>query len=432
MKNADRSPRIARKTATLTTAILCILWLCIGGCNTLSIRHDGTESVPGVMIRVPVSQYPEFTDDMNYDDVEFAVRQSLSYLETVSPDTPFTFGDEVYDTRHMTASLTHFLNFIHTRPVKSELHRFIYDNYRVYQSVGNNRSGRVLFTGYYEPVLQGSPEKTDRFRVPVYTRPKDLISIDLSPFSPRFKGERIIGRFSGQTIVPYPDRREINGSGALDGKADILAWLKDPVDLFFLQVQGSGKICLTDGSILNVHYHASNGRPYRSIGRLLIEKQKIPRSGMSMQAIRSYLSQHPDELDEVLNYNPSYVFFKPEPDGPLGCLNVRLTPGRSVALDRRIFPPAALTFIQTRKPVIDGNGEIRNWRKFSRFAMNQDTGGAIRGPGRADLFWGDGPYAEIASGHMQHPGTLFFLVLKPDARTKMVEIRKPGIRATLD
>jgi membrane-bound lytic murein transglycosylase A len=135
---------------------------------------------------------------------------------------------------------------------------------------------------------------------------------------------------------------------------------------------------------------------------------------MSMQRIRSYLHEHPDEIETILSHNPSYVFFKLEPEGPLGYLNVKLAPGRSLALDRRIFPPAALAFIQTKKPIVDPAGQIDSWTNCERFVLNQDTGGAIRGPGRADLFWGNGPYAEIAAGHLAHKGKLYFLVLKPD------------------
>jgi membrane-bound lytic murein transglycosylase A len=145
----------------------------------------------------------------------------------------------------------------------------------------------------------------------------------------------------------------------------------------------------------------------------LIDKKKITVKEMSMQKIRQYLNSHPDEIKEVFNYNPSYVFFQNEPNGPLGNINVKLTPGRSIALDRRIFPKAALCFIETEKPIVDGAGQIQSWRRFTRFAMNQDTGGAIRGPGRADIFWGNGPYAEIAAGHLKHTGNLYFLVLKP-------------------
>ena len=168
------------------------------------------------------------------------------------------------------------------------------------------------------------------------------------------------------------------------------------------------------GPAINVHYHASNGRPYRSIGKLLIDEGKIERERMSMQAIRSYLKENPSELEAVLNYNPSYVFFKVETDGPFGYLDVKLTPGRSIALDSKLFPPAALAFMETKLPLVGGDGHIDKWSACTRFVLNQDTGGAIRGPGRADLFWGDGPYAEIAAGFMQHHGSLYFIVLKPD------------------
>ena len=187
-------------------------------------------------------------------------------------------------------------------------------------------------------------------------------------------------------------------------------------------ITGEFKLCalrsspfyLDNGKIIDVHYHATNGRPYRSIGKLLIDKEKILRSEMSMQKIRAYLRDHPEEVEDVLNYNPSYVFLKVEEDGPLGYLEVKLTPGRSIALDRRIFPLAGLAFIETQKPLINGDGKIYEWTELSRFVLNHDTGGAIRGPGRADLFWGNGTYAEIAAGYMQHTGQLYFLILKPD------------------
>ena len=282
-------------------------------------------------------------------------------------------------------------------------------------SAGRDRRGQVLFTGYYEPLLQGSLHPNAEYTVPLFALPDDLIEIDLAPFSPKYKGEKIIGRFTDKTVVPYYDRSAIDSDDVLEGQAVKLAWLKDPVDLFFLQIQGSGKIFLNNGETINVHYHTTNGRPYRSIGKLLIDEGKIPREEMSMQSIRAYLLKHPQEIARVLNYNPSYVFFKIEKEGPLGCLNFRLTPGRSIALDRRIFPLPALAFIKTQKPLIDADGQICDWIDFGRFVLSQDTGGAIRGPGRADLFWGNGPYAEIAAGYMQHAGRLYFLVLKPKA-----------------
>jgi len=364
--------------------------------------------------RLSPSFHPGFADDMLYDGLEHSILLSIKYLERIPSDRVFEFGNDSFTASHMIKSLEYFLSFIQAKPSQKDLKQFIKSNYLVYQSAGRDKRGEVLFTGYYEPFLQGSLKPNAEYKIPVFTRPDDLITIDLSPFSPEYKGKKITGRFTDQTVVPYYDRSEITKGKVLEGKARKLAWLKDPVDLFFLQIQGSGRVFLDNGDTINIHYHATNGCPYRSIGKLLIETEKIPRSEMSMQKIREYLRDHPEEIEDVLNYNPSYIFFKIEEDGPLGCLNVKLTPGRSIALDRRIFPLPALAFIETQKPLIDADRQIQKWTDFSRFVLSQDTGGAIRGPGRADLFWGNGTYAEIAAGYMQHTGKLYFLILKPE------------------
>jgi membrane-bound lytic murein transglycosylase A len=356
--------------------------------------------------------YPDFLDDMTYDGLEDSLLQSLSYLNKIPADRQFIFGKDQYNAKHMIKSLQHFLDYIQTRPPRQDLKKFIQSDYRIYRSVGRNGEGEVLYTGYYEPLLKGSLVRSDRYRFPIYTRPRDLITIDLSLFHKKFRGEKIIGRYTNQSVVPYYDRSEIETGGVLADKAGVLAWAEDPVDVFFLQIQGSGKVQLDNGNVFNVHYQTTNGRPYRSIGKFLIDEEKISVADMSMQKIREYLNNHPEEINTVLNYNPSYVFFIIEPNGPLGNINVKLTPGRSIALDRRIFPSAALAFIETEKPLIDDAGQIHSWQRFSRFVLNQDTGGAIKGPGRADLFWGNGPYAEIAAGHLKHTGELYFLLLK--------------------
>ena len=367
------------------------------------------------MVRKSTFSYPDFSDDLEFEGLEFSISKSLDYLQRVPADRTYQFGKDHYDAEHLIKSLQYFLDFIRTGPSSKELKKFIRSNFIVYQSVGRDQKGEVLFTGYYEPHLSGRLYRDEEYRYPIYALPNDLIEIDLSAFDEKYEGESIVGRYTGQTVVPYYDRQQIDEEDALVGKAEPLAWVKDPVDVFFLQIQGSGKIFLDTGEVINVHYHGTNGRPYRSIGRLLIEEQKIPKEEMSMQKIRSYLQAHPEEMAPVLNHNPSYVFFKLEPEGPLGYISVLLTPGRSIALDKRIFPPAALAYIRTKKPVVNGAGQIDSWADCNRFVLNQDTGGAIRGPGRADLFWGNGPYAEIAAGHLAHTGKLYFLILKPDS-----------------
>lgn len=375
-----------------------------------------TEPFPGAaMERVRFASSLDFKDDLDYDGLAVGIFESLSYLKKIPPERSFRFGRDLYTADHIIQTLNHFLEFIAKKPPPQELKKFIQTHYRIYRSLGAEKTGKVLFTGYYEPTLQGSLQKNDEYRHPLYCRPQDLLTIDLSLFSPRFGSEKIIGRVQGQTVVPYYDRKEIEQNGLSEDIAKPLVWVNDPVDLFFLHIQGSGKIRLDNGQSIQVHYHTSNGRPYRSIGKRLIDDGKIEKDRMSMQAIRRYLKENPSELDALLNDNPSYIFFKIETDGPLGYLNVKLTPGRSLALDRRLFPPAVLAFMETKLPLVSGDGQIQQWTDCTRFVLNQDTGGAIRGPARADLFWGDGPYAEIAAGHMQHGGDLYFIVLKPDA-----------------
>ena len=394
-----------------TIIVLMILFvLVLFGCAR-DVKKIAKENV---MEEISAWSYPDFSDDLSYDGLEHSISKSLTYLNKIPSDREFVFGQDSYTAGHMIESMQQFLEFIQDQPAAEELNEFIQDNYRVYRSVGRDGWGEVLYTGYYEPHLRGSQIPTEEYQFPIYTKPNDLITIDLSLFDEKYSGKRIIGRFTEETVVPYHERSEIDTDGALEGKAEVLAWVADPVDVFFLQIQGSGKVYLDNGDVINVHYHTTNGQPYRSIGKLLIDEEKITVEEMSMQKIREYLHNHPEEMDDVFNYNPSYVFFKIEPEGPLGNINVKLTPGRSIALDRFLFPPGALVYIQSEKPMVDSAGQIHSWQPFSRFALNQDTGGAIRGPGRADLFWGNGPYAEIAAGHMKHTGELYFLVLKPD------------------
>ena len=188
-----------------------------------------------------------------------------------------------------------------------------------------------------------------------------------------------------------------------------MLWCADPVDIYFLQVQGSGKVDLGDGNIVSVLYDGANGRPYKGAGSYLIGAGIIPKEEMSMQMIRQYLRDNPDQVSQVLNQNPSYVFFRMDPGPSVGNIGVPLTPGRSIATDSKLFPKGALALIATTKPRVENN-MIKEWTPFTRFVVNQDTGGAIKGPGRVDLFWGQGPEAELGAGYMQQEGELYFLM----------------------
>ena len=382
----------------------------LSGCAVIG----GAPGSSAPLVRLAVADYPDFSDGFCMDNLGYAIDQSLAYLNRVPEQRTFRFGEDVYNALHLKRSLGALQAFTRTRPDPADMNRFIRQRFRVYRSVGGPEHGTVLFTGYFEPYLRGSRTPDDRYRYPVYPLPDDLMIVDLSPFGDGFKGKRIVARLDGKNLVPYPDRKTLENDPEFFRKAAPIAWVDDRIDLFFLQIQGSGRIYLTDGSFIRVHYHAANGQPYRSIGRLLIDQGKIPAEEMSMQRLRHYLEAHPDEVDAIFNYNPSYVFFKTEDAGPFGAINIPLTPGRSVAVDRRVFPMAAPAFFETRIPMVDGHGKIARWTEHSAFAVNQDTGGAIRGPGRVDIFWGNGPYARIAAGHMKEHGAFYLLVLDPE------------------
>lgn len=354
-----------------------------------------------------------FGDDMDPDSLILAIRRNLEFLDRLNPGTVFHYGPHEFTLRQVRESQEAFLDLLSKRLDAGQLSREIKKKFLVYRATGRVGDASVLFTGYYEPVYEGSLASDETFRYPLYGLPDDLMRIDLSLFSEKFKGESIVARIEGKKVQPYYSRYQIDAERVLEGKALEIAWLKDPLDVAFLHIQGSGRLRLRDGKELLVNYRASNGRPYRSIGRYMIEKGFLAREGMSMQAIRKYLTEHSEVLNEVLNYNPSYVFFQQVEKGPLGSLGVLLTPGRSIALDSRIFPKGALGFISCQKPLVNDRGDIVSWTPFSRFVLNQDTGGAIKGAGRADIFWGSGPYAELAAGHLQHEGELYILIKKP-------------------
>jgi membrane-bound lytic murein transglycosylase A len=390
--------------------LIYIMMIFLGGCAEKTAIVEKEEPALWLLAQ---SQYPQFTDDMLFENLVPAISKSLEYLEKVPENREFRFGSDVYDAGHLKNSLIRFRDYILKEPDGKNIDQFIRENYRIYVSIGGKESGQVLFTGYYEPTLHGSLSPSSKYPYPVYGPPEDLITIDLSNFSTKFEGEKIRGRWNGNTVVPYYERREIDFEQVLAKNLKPLVYVDNIVDLFFLHVQGSGRVELAEGYPINLRYHTANGRPYVSIGKYLIESGKIERSEMSMQKIKEYLQWYPEEINQVLSKNPSYVFFEIGSIGPVGALGVKLTPGRSIATDRKVFPDAALTFIETQKPLIGLDNQITRWIDFSRFALNQDTGGAITGAGRADLFWGNGEYAEIAAGYMQYLGNLYFLVLKP-------------------
>ncbi len=356
--------------------------------------------------------FPAFEDDMQLLRLGSAIESSLHYFERLPAGRQFEFGGHRFRADTCRQVLRRFLAFIQTDPTEAALRKWIARHFRVYAVSRGDVAEPVLYTGYYMPVLKGSREKSGPYQHPVYARPEDLVTFDPSEFSESCQQRQVVGRFTGKTVVPYYSRKTIENTDVLSDTAAPIVWVDDPVALFFLHVQGSGMVCLESGELINVHYAASNGLGYKSIGKYLIHSGKIARKDLTMQSIRAYLAENPRERPDILARNPRYVFFKEEPGGPVGCLSVELTPGRSIAMDQDVYPPGVPALIQSRKPVLGPRDEVKAWEDFSRLVLNQDTGDAIRGMNRVDIFWGGGRYAEAAAGRMKEPGRLYILLPK--------------------
>jgi len=261
-----------------------------------------------------------------------------------------------------------------------------------------------LITGYYEPLLYGARSPAPTFTVALYAPPDDLLTIDLADLYPELKGKTLRGRLQGKKVVPYYSRAELDNSPLLNGKE--LVWVDNALDAFYLQVQGSGRVQLIDGQTIRLAYADQNGHPYRSIGRYLVDKGELTVAQATAEGIRSWIETHPARTHEVLDSNPSMVFFREEAivdpnEGPKGALGVPLTPGRSLAVDPSYIPLGAPVFLATTYPATD--------TPLRRLMMAQDTGGAIKGRVRADFFWGFGKPAQEAAGRMRQDGQLWLL-----------------------
>ena len=358
---------------------------------------------------------PDLTDDLDGESLRTALRRSVSYLEKLPPERIVGEQPRQFTAREVLESLLAFEQLLDRRDCRDCWKRDFRAQFDLIPSSGDPESETVLFTGYYQPVIEGSLVPTPDYAYPIYAPPADLIVTEQATLTPSMASVKTVGRLEGGNLVPYYSRREIDDLGSLRGQGYEIAWVKNPIDLFFLHIQGSGILQLEDGRRLLIGYAGANGRPYRSIGRLLIDRGKIPQEEMSMQRLRGYLVDHQDEQNEIFAHNESYVFFRFLEEGPLGNLEVPLTPGRSIATDARLFPKGALAFIITQMPVVDAAGQLVGWQSFARFVLNQDTGGAIRGPQRADLYFGTGFEAEAEAGYMNRPGKLYFLSLKSPA-----------------
>jgi membrane-bound lytic murein transglycosylase A len=290
--------------------------------------------------------------------------------------------------------------------------RSFFESHFVPFEVKRRDGNGALFTGYYEPELSVSRARHDKFVTPIYGLPQNLVTADLGAFRESLQGEQLTGCVDGHKLLPCPSRAQIDAHGI--DQAPVLFYADDPVALFFLHIQGSGRVRPEDGHMVRVAYAGQNGRPYKAIGRTLIERGLLTRGEMSMQAIRSWMHTHADAAREIMETDPSYVFFQEKPIGDPslgsnGSEGVPLTPTSSIAIDARVHPLGIPFFIAATRPDADA---AKADHDFDHLVIAQDTGGAIRGPARADVFWGFGKDAESIAGRMKSTGRMFVLLPK--------------------
>jgi len=392
--------------------LLILLVFLLFSCFCRTVGPPGTSPEPWLTEMISEKNWPCLDDDADRENLRQALTQSLIYLQKSSPQKTFPLGTREISGEEIRSTLALLQELLDSNTDVLSLERELKARFNLYQLVFPNRSASLLTTGYYEATLTGSRAPSDRFPFPFYRKPDDLLTVELDDFSSKYKGERLVGRLFGRRVLPYYSRREIDQEGKLAGRGLELFWTDDRLKLFFMQIQGSGRVVLEDGVSVQLQYRATNGHPYFPVGRELIRRGILRPEEVSLQRIYTYLKDHPEEQEGILNLNPSYVFFQEAQGGPYGSLNVPLTPGRSVAMDLKIFPSGGLAWLTGVKPVFSPDNRILYWVPMNRWVLVQDSGGAIKGPGRLDFFWGNGDQAEMAAGHQRHGGTIYFILKK--------------------
>jgi membrane-bound lytic murein transglycosylase A len=390
----------------------------LGGCVTAPTPPKVPLPAPQAaltLIKLPPERTPLFNDDADTETLKTAALSSLKYYRSRPAEESFTLATDTYTAADLADSLDAFIQGMNDVPSREAWQAFIQKNFTVYQSVGTDDRRTVTFSCYYEPSIPARLKRTETYRYPILGRPNDLLDVDLGRFDSVYQGARISGRREGRKLVPYYTRGDIDSRKVLHGHAPAIAWAKNPMDIFFMQIEGSGWLDLGKTKALRIRYDGDNGRRYRSVGQYLITTGRMTSGQMSHDEFARYMDRHPKERQKLLNVNERYVFFRvdgsPAGEFAYGNLETPLTPWRSVATDPKLFPKGMLAWIETDQPVFNEGVSIST-APLTRFVLNQDEGGAIQGPGRVDFFVGSGQRAERFATHFWQRGTLYFLVKK--------------------
>ncbi len=375
------------------------------------------EAAPAVLSVAP-GDIPSFADLDDKSSLLKAAGLNMKYFQSLkTPGIPYSFGQRKINTDTLAASTSEFMKILSEAKDQAEFDRRLKDTFDIYQLAGRDSTGTVIFSSYYEPTLEASLRSTDEYKYPIYAKPDDLISVNLEDFNEKFKGETINGRLMNNSLVPYLSREEIDFNNALAGKGLELAWFKNRADVLDLQTEGSGRLRLPDGRVIKANFAATNSLKFKGWLTGMIEAGALAREGISSEKGQKYLDEHPDQVRSLLSMNKRYVFFKLEQpadpeEGPAGTYGLPLTGWRSVAVDNSLLPMGTLAFMRATTPDVDEKGALLGRKQDARFVFCQDTGGAIKGPGRVDFFAGNGDKAHTFAFKLWDPGALYLLVLK--------------------
>jgi len=422
---------------------LIILALALAGCSTLGPKTGSCPPCPPCppvptppVVEVPVKpaeavppvvaalETPVFADGDELKPLLKAALLNRAYFQGLrNGGTPYSFGSRKITRVELSAANEEFIKILESSPTAQDFDRLIRERFDIYQLSGRDSTGTVVFSSYYEPTLEASLQKTEEYKYPIYAKPQDMISINLEEFNEKFRGEKLTGRMKGNTLVPYLNRDEIDFQGALDGKGLELAWFKDRADIMDLHIEGSGRLQLPSGKVIKANFAATNSLKFKGWLSALVEAGAMPREGISHEKGKQYLLDHPDQERAIMTANRRYTFFKLNQDidpetGPDGTYGLPLTGWRSIAIDNNLVPMGAIAFMRTTMPDVDSDGTLLGRKTDSRFVFCQDTGGAIKGPGRVDFFAGAGKKARTFAFKLWDQGTLHLLLLKekPAAR----------------
>lgn len=377
---------------------------------------------PPAFERVAPEAWPLLTDDLAADSLTRAAERSLAYLKTAE-DRLWTLGPAQVGTRLLADSLEALVAARREAPDAAALTARLKADFDLWRVRGSSVGGGAFYSSYYQPTVPASRARTEEYRFPLFKRPDDLVEVDLAAFDPKWKGERLYGRIDKKAgFVPYFSRRDIDVRGELAGRGLELVWLKDSFDRLNLHIQGSGLLRFPDGSTAMARFAGTNGRPYQSVGLAVAGSGAMTREQLNAATLKQYLADHPEGEAWLVSRNPRYTFFElvdlPADGEPNGTIGQALTAGRSIAVDPSAVPLGAACWVSVPLPQADGEGRLLTRSPVARFMLAQDTGGAIKGPGRVDLYMGHGAEAAAVAHRVWDAGELYVLLKKAPARTR--------------